>query len=231
MTRVAFVAGATGYTGRAVVARLLEEGFTAVAHVRPDSPRLEEERARFAAAGATVDVTPWDEEAITATLARLRPAVVFALLGTTRASRKRDHSTYETVDYGLTALLLRAARACGASPRFVYLGAAAAREGTRNPYLEVRVRIERELAASGLPWYSARPVFVTGADREDDRPAERITAGVLDGALALAGALGARGLRDRWRSMDAATLARGLVRLATDARPGRAVEAGELRAG
>ena len=38
----AFVAGATGFTGREVVRLLVERGVPAVAHVRPDSPRLEE---------------------------------------------------------------------------------------------------------------------------------------------------------------------------------------------
>ena len=44
----AFVAGATGYTGRAVVERLVADGFEAVAHVRPDSSRLASEREALA---------------------------------------------------------------------------------------------------------------------------------------------------------------------------------------
>jgi uncharacterized protein YbjT (DUF2867 family) len=230
---IAFVAGATGYTGRAVVERLAAGGARAIAHVRPDSPRLAEWRERFARAGAEVDATPWQEAAMTDTLRRLAPAVVYALLGTTRAREKREGrgagaEAYERVDYGLSALLLRAARACGARPRFVYLSAAGARDGGSR-YMAVRARLERELAASGLPWYAARPAFITGGDREEPRAGERIAAGLLDGALAVAAALGAGGLRRRWASMDAATLARGLARLATDPAPDRVVGPEELR--
>src|SRR5215217_2597869 len=80
----AFVAGATGYTGREVVRALVARGVRAVAHVRPDSPRLAEWRERFGEVGADVDATPWEEPAIRAALARWRPTHVFALLGTTR---------------------------------------------------------------------------------------------------------------------------------------------------
>ena len=225
----AFVAGATGYTGRAVVERLVADGFEAVAHVRPDSSRLASERERFATAGATVDTTPWDEAAMTETLRKLAPVAVFGLLGTTRAREKREGKEpgaagYEAVDYGLTALLLRAAKASGVRPRFIYLSAAGARAGA-SAYMAVRARIERELAASGLPWYAARPAFISGPDREEKRTGEHLMSGLLDGVLKVAG----RRARDRWASMDAPTLARGLVRLVTDPTPDRVVAADELR--
>ena len=82
--RPAFVAGATGYTGQAVVARLRALDRPALAHVRPDSSRLEVWRERFTAQGAEVDATPWQLEAMTERFREASPAVVFALLGTTR---------------------------------------------------------------------------------------------------------------------------------------------------
>jgi uncharacterized protein YbjT (DUF2867 family) len=232
----AFVAGATGYVGRALVRLLAERGATVTAHVRPDSPQLAAWRARFGAMGAAVDATPWDEDAMTATLAARRPAALFALLGTTRrrvratASRGGSES-YESVDYGLTALLLRAAqraaRETGVTPRFVYLSAVGADAASRNPYVAVRGRVEAELRASGLPWTVARPSFITGPDREESRPAERIAAAVVDAALAIPGLLGARRLRDRWRSTTAEQLAGALARLAADARAENRVVSGE----
>ncbi|HXI21184.1 MAG TPA: NAD(P)H-binding protein, partial [Gemmatimonadales bacterium] len=186
MTR-AFVAGATGYTGQAVVRRLRGSGVETIAHVRPDSPRLEPWRERFAGLGARVDQTAWDPEAMRATLAALRPDLVFALLGTTR-SRGRRHpgESYESVDEGLTLLLLRATVEAGIRPRFIYLSSVGVRPGTRNRYLAARVRVETEVRASGLPWLIARPSFITGRDRDERRPAERIAAGVADLALAAA---------------------------------------------
>lgn len=235
----AFVAGATGYVGRALVRVLAGRGGRGggvIAHVRPDSPQRDAWRARFAALGATVDATPWDEDAMAATLAARRPAAVFALLGTTRkraraAAAQGRADGYEQVDYGLTALLLRAtqraARETGTTPRFVYLSSVGADAAARNPYLAVRGRLEAELRASGLPWTVARPSFITGPDRDESRPAERIGAAVVDAALALPGWLGARRLRDRWRSTTADELARALVRLAEDPRAAGAVVEGD----
>jgi uncharacterized protein YbjT (DUF2867 family) len=205
-----------------------------VAHVRPDSPRLAEWRATFAALGARADATAWDEAAMADTLARLRPPAVFALLGTTRRRGEATGDTYESVDYGLTALLLRAARRAadrsGAAPRVVYLSALGASRASRNAYLAVRGRFEGELAASGLPYVVARPSFITGPDRGESRPAERAGAAALDALLAPARALGARRLADRYRSTSAAELAAALVRLAADpAAAGRVVEGDGLR--
>lgn len=231
--RVAFVAGATGYTGHALARVLAGAGVDCVAHVRPDSPRLAEWRQRFAGLGATADVTPWEEAAMRARLAELRPDVVFALLGTTaRRARKaareggRDAS-YHAVDYGLTALLLRATPP---DSRFVYLSSAGVGPNARSPYTAVRWRLESELRASRRPFIIVRPSFITGPDREENRPAERLAAKVGNALLSVAGALGARQLRDRYRSIDADGLAHALARIAFDpACEGRTLHGEDLR--
>ena len=221
--QIAFVAGATGYTGREVVRILLGQGVRTVAHVRPDSPRVEEWRRRFELAGAAVDLTPWNDSAIAATLSALQPTHVFALLGTTRARRraaeqgtsKRDES-YEAIDYGLTAMLIRAAVASGSRPRFVYLSALGVREHATNPYLVARWRAESVLRASGLPFTIARPSFITGPGREESRPLERVGATVVDAAAGIARLFGAERLAGSVRSMTGPELAAGLVRNAFD---------------
>ena len=238
----AFVAGATGYVGHALVRVLAERGARVAAHVRPDSPRLGQWRERLTALGSTVEVdtTPWDEAAMTATLAARRPAAVFALLGTTRrrvreaAARGAAAESYETVDYGLTALLVRAAtaaaRTTGETPRLVYLSSVGVTPDTRNPYLQARARMESELREGELPYTIVRPSVITGPDREESRPMERAAAVVMDAALSLPGLLGARRLRDRWRSTTAEELARALVRLSIDPRAaGTVVEGDGLR--
>ncbi|HJL19782.1 MAG TPA: NAD(P)H-binding protein [Sandaracinaceae bacterium LLY-WYZ-13_1] len=233
----AFVAGATGLTGRSVVEHLRWREVETVAHVRPDSSSLERWRARFEKLGAEVDTTPWDEAAMTETLRAHAPTIVFALLGTTRARAKRVEKaggdpageTYESVDYGLTALLRRAAEASGHRPRFVYLSAMGVREGTRNAYMAARARIERELREGALPYTVARPSFILG-ERDAARPGESVGAAIADGLLGVAGAVGARKLRDRYRSITGDELAQALVRLALDPDAvGRIVEADELR--
>mgnify|MGYP002619576213 CR=1 FL=1 len=217
---VAFVAGATGYTGREVVRVLREQGARTLAHVRPDSSRLEEWRSRFEAMGAEVDATEWDAGAMSETLRRVEPNLVFTLLGTTRARAKGEGmgatEAYERIDYGLSALLIDAAARCPIPPRFVYLSAAGVGPGSRNAYVQARWRAEEHLRASGIPWTIARPSFITGPDRDDERPLERLGATLSDGMLAVVGTLGARRLRDRYHSTDNTTLAHALVRLARD---------------
>lgn len=223
--QLAFVAGATGYTGREVVAALARHGVQTVAHVRPGSADLVRWRERFRALGATVDETPWELQAMRATVAARRPSLVFALLGTTRSRAAREGLTdaYEKIDYGLSALLLDAARHAGSLPRFVYLSALGVNDRSKNPYLAARARLERELGASGLTSLIVRPAFVTGPDREERRVPERVLGAAVDGVLAVVGAAGASALRDRWSSLTGAELAEGMVRIALSTREGRLV--------
>jgi nucleoside-diphosphate-sugar epimerase len=232
----AFVAGATGHTGREVVRILCERAVPTIAHVRPDSPRRAEWRERFEALGAEVDATPWDEHALAATLAGHAPTVVFALLGTTRhrgrqaAREGKAPETYETVDYGLTAMLLAAVRTLATPPRFVYLSSMGVSPRSRNPYMKVRHRMEQELRDGGVPFTIARPSFITGAPRDEGRPLERVGAATSDAALGLLGVLGGRGVRDRYASMANTDLARALVAAALDpAHQGALLEADDLR--
>lgn len=219
---VAFVGGATGYTGRALVAALRTAGINTVAHVRPDSPRVVAWQERFEALGAAVDMTPWTCPAMTETLRRLQADLVFSLLGTTRGRARAARvaggpdAGYEAVDYRLTATLYAAAVGVTPPPRFIYLSSLGAREDTRNAYLRVRGRVEHILREGGLPFTIVRPSFITGSDRAEARPGERIAATLLDGVLALAGAVGLSRLRDRHRSITGAELAAGLVRVARD---------------
>lgn len=213
----AFVAGATGYTGSHLVELLRRQGIRTVAHVRPDSRRLEGWRERFGALGAETDTTPWDEEALSRRLAELSPTWVFCLIGTTRArGREAPADTYETVDYGLTALLARATARSGARPRFVYLSSLGAGPSAKGAYLQARWRAEKTVQESGIPYTIVRPSFISGADREESRPLERLGATVSDRVLELAGALGATGLRNRFHSIDAAGLSAVLLRLARE---------------
>ena len=230
-TRTAFVAGATGYAGRALIDELRSRGIRTVAHVRPDSPRRQEWRTRFEAAGAAMDLTAWDDDALAATLARVKPDAVFALLGTTRARMRRSggRDSYESVDYGLTAMLLRAVRRSAPEARFIYLSSAGVGPSARGGYLRVRWRLEQELRASGLAWTIVRPAVITG-DREESRPLERVAGGVIDGVLRVAGALGGDSLRARYASIDARTLARGLAHYAfAESGEGRVLGAAEMR--
>jgi len=215
------VAGSTGYTGAAVVRALTQAGVDTIAHVRPDSPRLSEWHKRFRDLGARIDTTAWTPSAMGRTLSRLEPGLVFALLGTTahraRSARKRgENASYEAVDYGMSAMLLQAAVDCGSSPRFLYVSSINVSAASRAPYFAIRWRLEQEIQASGLPWTILRPSFITGPDREQSRPGERLVAQASDIFLHGIGLLGARRVRDRFLSTSATDLASALTRLAMD---------------
>ena len=215
-----------------MVEALRARGVRTIAHVRPESSELAAWRERFDGLGAETDETPWDAAAISATLRKSRPDLVFALLGTTRARASREGlaSPYEAIDYGLTAQLLHGAIATGNAPRFIYLSAMGADEGARSAYLAVRGRLEGELQESGLPYLIARPAFVTGSDRDERRPMERVGAVVSDALLAVVARLGGSRLRAQFASLTGEQLARGLVTLALREPKGRSeADAAALR--
>ncbi len=232
---VAWVAGATGYTGRSVVARLCALGARVHAHVRPDSPGFERWREAFTGQGAVVEAVPWEPEAIAAAVQRVRPTQVYALLGTTQEKRRasvragQPPADYARVDVGMTLMVLAAARSLPRPPRFVYLSSLGAVPGARGAYLQARARVEAELVASGVPYTIARPSFITGSDREG-RPLERASAAISDGVMTMFGALGAKRLAARLSSMTGEALAAALVDAAGDpAAEFRVLEADELR--
>ncbi len=220
MSGCAIVFGASGYTGQAVVRHLRARGIPTLAHVRPDSERLEALRAQWSALGAETDTTPWEAEALRARVTALAPRAVFALLGTTKRREKADRaagrdSSYAAVDVGLSLMALDAARACAAPPRFVYLSALGTGPTAMGAYYAARWTVEQAVVASGLPYVIARPAII-GGDREEHRPGERFGLAVSDGVLGALASLGIRGPKERYGSRTADSLGAGMVRLALD---------------
>jgi len=229
----AFVAGATGYVGRALVEELACRGARVIAHVRPDSPDLTEWRSRFAALGAGVSDAAWEPEAMAAALAAYVPTHVFCLVGTTRARARHARvpgESYETVDYGLTQLLLDAAASLPTAPRFVYVSSVGTHARARGAYLRARWRTEEAVHASGLPYTIARPSLITGPDRPEQPRLERIGAWLLGPGLAWTRLFGGARWHDRYRPIDARELAFGLAHAAFHFTTiDRALEGKELR--
>lgn len=230
--RTAFVAGATGYTGLEVVKCCVAAGMRTLAHVRPDSTSLGRWQEEFPTLGAEVDTTAWEETAMTATFERLKPDLVFGLLGTTRARVKRAApgvaEGYEAIDYGLTMLLLNAAVAT-TRPKFVYLSAVGARANAGSQYMRARGRVEDALKESGLPYVIAKPSFIVGADRREARRTELLGSRAIDGALATVGLFGGRRLQAKYQSMTGPELGCALVALACGKKGDLVVETGELK--
>lgn len=218
MSLSAYITGATGYTGRAVVQKLRERNVDTIAHIRPASSGREEYTARFRDMGAGVDVTPWELEAMAETMDNVDPDLVFFLVGTTRARARtsNEDESYEAVDYGLLSLLVDACTSVPSPPKLLYLSAMGVRKGALTAYYRARYKAEETIKESGLPYVIARPAMITGPDRRESRPLERLGALSTDIAAATLRLVGARRLADRYRSTDADELATALVDLALD---------------
>jgi uncharacterized protein YbjT (DUF2867 family) len=234
----AIVFGATGLTGRFVVSHLVKAGVRTIAHVRPDSPRLGEWTERFTRDRAEVSSAAWTKDAIDALVAKEAPSLVFGLLGTTqarvkeaaRAGRDASKETYDAVDVALTEMAIAACRAATRRPRFVYLSSVGTSDSAAGSYLQARAKVERTLRTSGVPYTIARPSFIVG-ERDSPRALEKMSAPVVDGLLGALGALGAKALRERYRSISGEDLARALVAIARDrAWENRVAEPADLQA-
>jgi uncharacterized protein YbjT (DUF2867 family) len=215
---IAFVAGATGFTGKALVAALRQQGIATIAHVRPDSRDLPHWQEYFAGIGAEVNTTVWQPEQMAGTLRRLGVTLVFCCVGTTRARMKAQgaaQNSYEAVDFALPKLLAEAAANAGCVKRFVYLSSMGAGPTAQGAYLQWRWKAEEAVRAAGVPFTIARPSIITG-HRDQERPSEAFLGKALDGALGALGMLGAKTLRDRYRSTTDMRLAHALLRLALD---------------
>jgi uncharacterized protein YbjT (DUF2867 family) len=227
----AFVLGATGFVGREVVRQLCVRATPVIAHVRPDSSKLEEWRGKLGELGAEVDSTPWDAGKLAATLRARAPQQVYICIGTTsRRSKadKLDGDIYEQIDLGLTKIAVEAARSSELRPRIVYLSSVGADVAARSAYLRARGKAEQVVRDSGLPWVIARPSFITG-DRDDSRIGERSAAVIGDGLLAVAGVLGGKSLRAKYRSTTPDVLASALIRLGEAPEHDVIVDGGDLR--
>lgn len=233
-----FIAGATGYTGRALVETLCKSGAhpeSVIAHIRPESSQLVAMKSAFESLGATVDTTPWSLPDMVRTLADQQPRVVFALLGTTKA-RARDaaqsgaDASYEAVDRDLTLRLLAACRDACPNAVFVYLSSLGANHRSSNGYLRIRGDVEVAIKSSGQPFIIAQPSFITGSDRPESRPGERVAAAITNAGLGLFRLVGARNLANRYGSMTGHELAESLASASNRAElTGRTLRSDDLR--
>ena len=217
----ALVIGASGYTGSSLVEHLSLQGFDVIAHIRPDSKSLEKKTDEFGKfENVVVDTTPWQLDAFRKTLAAMKPDFIFSTLGTTRA-RKTDavdpeKETYHEVDYKLTVMVIGACVEEKLHPKFVYLSAVGVNSKSMSKYMQARFHLEEYLAMSGLDYTVARPSFVSGSDREESRPGERIATVLGDSLLTAASIIGFRGLKKKYSSMTGEELALAMIHLAED---------------
>jgi len=142
--RKLFVAGASGATGRLVVALAASQGLDTVAHLRPKPGR------NMGPGTAVFELS--DREALQRALQGR--TTVLQLIGTTR-QRFASGDTYETSDIGTTRALLEGAQATGVD-HLVLLSAVGAGLAW-GAYLKAKAEVERLVRESGVPWTIFRP--------------------------------------------------------------------------
>jgi uncharacterized protein YbjT (DUF2867 family) len=156
---IAFVAGATGYTGQRVVELLRAPGSTWTA--RPHARTVGK-------IDGEVVCDPSDVSLLTEGLRGCD--AVLQLIGTVR--KNFDQGDYEKIDYGTTVALVAAARAAGV-PRFVLLSSALA-STAMGSYLAWKKKTEDHVIASGLEYTIVRPSFIVGPGRGGARAASKL---------------------------------------------------------
>lgn len=214
------IAGATGYVGRHVVTAAHRAGHEVIAHIRPDSANGDRASAELVAHGARVVRMPWTPAAWFRQLELEPPDRLFLLIGTTsrRATAARRSggadASQGAIDLGLTMLAIGTARVASPDAGLIYLSALGA-SATGNEYLRVRATVEAALAAGPNPFSVVRPSFITGDDRTEARPVERLGAAALDAVCAALRLVGQRQRAARLASITGGELAGILVDLAS----------------
>ena len=222
------IIGATGYTGTAVVEQLRKRNIDTIAHIRPNSPNREKMETHFHSLGAIVDLTPWQADDFLYMVMKHKPTHVFSLIGTTKAKaqaaqKQGQIASYEAIDRDLSLLLLQTLEKAAEqfSPpqpilHYLFLSSMGVHRDTSNRYLRARADVEKKIRQSHLPWLIAQPSFISGPDREESRPLERLGSIIGDGLLATLSSLGIKKPYQLYGTLSALELATCLIDWALD---------------
>ena len=210
--RIAWVAGASGLTGRFLLDALLDATeYTRIVAItrRP----LGRDHARI----ANRIVPKFDQ--LEQLLAGVGCQDAFCCIGTTRAKAGSD-AAFRAVDLGEVLHFAKAARRAGAA-RFIVVSAVGAAAQSGNAYLRVKGEMEDAVATLGFAAIDiAQPGLLLGGERSESRPVEslaRVAMPLLNPLLTLPG------LADRvgdYRGIGADVLARAMVGMARSGRKG-----------
>jgi uncharacterized protein YbjT (DUF2867 family) len=211
------VAGSTGLVGAALTRLLAARRDVEVwALVRSAKPGRFPETVHE-------EVFDFDADTSYASLAELRPDVLFCCLGTTRAKAGSDEA-FRKVDRDYPVRLCDAMASLEPKPVFALVSSVGA-DSARGLYLRTKSEVEEHVRDSGLPFVVVRPSFLLG-ERQEHRLGEKIGIATLGPVLRGLGAAFS-GLR-RYSPIHADDVARALAHLALDREKGPHVAEGAL---
>lgn len=159
MKRTIFVLGGTGYVGKAIVKRLIEEDFLPLLLVRPGAEKKipKQVLARI----DTIEGDAKDLLALKEKIAKYKPFAMIYLIGLLREDRL-SNMLYIDYHYHWLKLAVDLSREIGIK-RFLLASANGAKErGTS--YQTTKFMGEEYLKHSGLAWTIFRPSVIVGAD-------------------------------------------------------------------
>lgn len=213
MGKTAIILGATGLTGGLLLEQLVEDEAYASVKVfsrRPcgiASPKIREY------IGDVLQLEQFRED--------FSGDVVFCCVGTT-SSKTRDRTIYRDIDYGIPVKAARMAKEEGI-PAFLVVSALGSNPRSRIFYNRTKGEMERDVLGQGLPHTCIlRPSLIVGK-RAEKRLAERIGAVVLRLMRPLL-----VGRARKYRSIEAASIARAMIRLAEEKPPGPVVDSDRI---
>ncbi|MDK2757036.1 MAG: NAD(P)H-binding protein [Blastomonas fulva] len=198
------IAGATGLVGRIVLAKALDD--PRIGHVIAPTRSALAPHPRLTNPVVDYDALPQDAD-------WWHCDAVICALGTTRAKAGSD-SAFFRVDHDYPLAVAQAARAHGAQA-FALVSAIGANAGSRLLYNRTKGEVEASIAALDFPSYTIVRPGLIGGDRDEFRPAERVSEAILR----VFGPVLPRG----WRISPAENIASALIEAAVAAPPGRHV--------
>ena len=205
MTRHALLAGSTGLIGSHLLRRLLADARYERVSVLVRRP-LAQTHPKLA-----VIVTDFSD--LESLGSALQADDVFCCLGTTRA-KAGSKQAFEAVDYELVMRLARATKAAG-SRQFLVVSSMGASLAALAHYSRVKGRVERDLRTLGFAALQIiRPSLLLG-----ERPESRTLEDIGQKLAPVVGSL----LPERYKPIDADTVAAALLQAAISERPGAQV--------
>ncbi|NPA32493.1 MAG: NAD(P)H-binding protein [Aquificae bacterium] len=154
-----FVAGATGFVGRYVVRKLLEEGHEVLVGTR----NPEKAESIFGKGVKILKLDYLSKKEIKDALSGVKPEVVINLIGILY-ERPKEGETFFTAHYLTTKNLLEGAKEAKAR-KFILMSALGTHELAPSWYHQTKWWAERELKLSGIPYTIFRPSLILGPEQ------------------------------------------------------------------
>ena len=216
-----WVAGATGFCGRAMVRHLASQpSYQPLAHIRPSSTRYHDMTDEWDRLGVRYLSGSWDD--VPMLIAEYQPQVIISFIGTTKRQMRESSLSYHEIDYALNATMIEAAVRLPTPAHFIYLSSQGVQWARWSAYLQARADVERHLHDAEMSCTIIRPGLLHGESRDEVRHLEAWSARLSHGLNWIFSALKLTGLARSVRPLDAPEVAQCVYYILEDIRSAHA---------